>query len=156
MNCRVLTCGRCGLQFCVVIGVRYFYAVEIPVLCGGRRIFGREPRVLMCVLCSVCFILLLMVFLCRGICCFLVGVYAIGIVLFCTFITFCHCVHYICLVLDGLCVVSTWLCCFLCWCLCNRNCFIMHFFTFCHCVHYICLVLDGSCVVSTFVMLPVL
>ena len=55
MNCRVLMCGRCGLQFCVVIGVRYFYAVEIPVLCGCRRIFGREPRVLMCVLCSVCF-----------------------------------------------------------------------------------------------------
>ena len=47
--------GRCGLQFCVVIGVRYFYAVEIPVLCGGWRIFGQEPRVLMCVLCSVCF-----------------------------------------------------------------------------------------------------
>ena len=26
-----LLCGRCGLQFCVVIGVWYFYAVEIPV-----------------------------------------------------------------------------------------------------------------------------
>ena len=50
-----LLCGRCGLQFCVVIGVRYFYAVEIPVLCGDQRIFGREPRVLMSVLCSVCF-----------------------------------------------------------------------------------------------------
>ena len=25
-----------------------FHAVEIPVLCGARRIFGREPRVLMC------------------------------------------------------------------------------------------------------------
>ena len=36
-------------------GCAVLHAVEIPVLCGGWRVFGREPRVLMCVLRSVCF-----------------------------------------------------------------------------------------------------
>ena len=30
-------------------GCTVFHAVEFPVLGGGRRIFGREPRVLICV-----------------------------------------------------------------------------------------------------------
>ena len=84
---------------------------------------------------------------------FLAGVYVVRFVFyFALFITFCHCVHYICLVLAVFCVVSTWFCRFLCWCLCNWNCFICTFSLFvtvfsifayylmvrvwCHCLWY--------------------
>ena len=43
-------------------GCTVFHAVEFPVLGGGRRIFGREPGVLICVFCCcVCFSVLLLI-----------------------------------------------------------------------------------------------